>query len=1210
MDKTVLKNFAIYARNKLIQEIKNKASMIGITEKGIQPPLPESTEDMLVFDIKAVETYKIYDEEVKQYEKLIEELNKREDNSDYNTAYNTLIEEVAYTWFNRLIAIRFMEVNNYLPDKMRVLSSGREGVNEPEFVTYYQDTSLNFTDRELEQLSNWKIDGSATAMEKMFHLLFIKQCNALNENLPELFEKTDDYAELLLTISYNDPDGVLYKLVHDVPEEYFDVESEKGNGQVEIIGWMYQYYNTERKDEVINIVGKNKVKKQDIPAATQLFTTDWVVRYMVDNSLGKYWLERNPDSSIKDSLEYLMPGEITVIDEKISPEDLKVFDNAMGSGHCLSYAFDVLLMIYESEGYTAREASKLIVEKNLYGLDIDKRAYQLAYFAIMMKARQYNRRVLNGELKTNLEVFEDSTSINKSHLEYLGLSMNTEKRKKALEQIDYLIKEFENATEIGSILRLENIDKNLILEFINDSATKGQIMIGEINIDKTKEKLQNLVQVANMLTQRYDIMVTNPPYLNKFDTKLKKYINDNYKDYKGDIFSVFIYHNLELCKPNGYSAYMTPFVWMFIKTYGKLREHIIKDKHISSLIQMEYSAFEEATVPICTFVLQNGRTKEKGKYIKLSDFTGGMEVQHVKTLEAIQNPQCGYFYETEQDNFEKIPGMPIAYWASSNLIEAFKNGKPMNSIIDPKQGLATADNNRFLRLWHEVDINKISFNSNSIESSIESKAKWFPYNKGGARRQWYGNYDYVVNWENDGFEIRNFKDNNGKLRSRPQNTSYYFKEAITWSLITSGGFSIRYREVGSIHDVAGMSAFSNNHDKLMYILGLMSTKISNFIFKMLNPTINLQIGDFNNFPVLFSEDEQIIKLVEENISIAKQEWNSYEEAWEFKKHPFLMKGEISTLKEAFDLWKEECKKRIEKTKSIEEELNRIFIKLYKLENELSSDVNIEDITLRNANLTKDIKSFISYAVGCMFGRYSLDIEGLAYAGGEFEEKLRMESEEWKIKSGDNWVKSSIDIARDNIILITDEEYFEDDIVNRFINFVKVCYGEETLEENLEFIAEALGEKGTPKEIIRNYFIKDFYKDHIKTYQKRPIYWLYDSGKQNGFKALIYMHRYNEDTTGKLRIDYLHKMQKAYERTIDNLKYDISNNKNPREVAASEKRLAKITKQLKECKDYDEKIGHLALARIPIDLDDGVKVNYDKIQTDEKGKNLKILAKIK
>ncbi len=1193
MDKTVLKNFAIYARNKLIQDIKNKASMIGITAKGIQAPLPESTSDMLVFDIKAVETYKIYGREVQQYGKLIAELKKREANEDYKAAYTTLIEEVAYTWFNRMIAIRFMEVNNYLPDKMRVLSSGREGVNEPEFVTHYEDTSLHFNDKEREQLASWKIDGSATAMENMFQLLFVKQCNALHENLPELFEKTNDYAELLLTISYNDPNGVLYKLVHDIPEEYFNIESSDGNGQVEIIGWMYQYYNTERRDEVVNIIGKTTVKKADIPAATQLFTTDWVVRYMVDNSLGKYWMERNPDSPIKDSLEYLMPGEITVIDEKISPEDLRVFDNAMGSGHCLSYAFDVLLKIYESEGYTAREASKLIVEKNLYGLDIDKRAYQLAYFAIMMKARQYNRRVLNGELKTNLRVFEDSTDIHKSHLKYLGLSIDGERRKEALKQLGYLIKEFENATEIGSILYLEKIEKDLILEFVNDSPTEGQIMLGEVNIEETQEQLRNLIQVVFMLTQRYDVMVTNPPYLNKFAPELKKYIWDNYKDYKADIFSVFIYHNIELCKPNGYSAYMSPFVWMFIKTYEPLRKHIIETKHISSLIQMEYSAFEEATVPICTFVLQNTRSEEKGNYIKLSDFRGGMEVQRVKTLEALQDSKCGYYYESNQDNFEKIPGMPIAYWASSNLIDAFENGKPMDSITDPRQGLATANNDRFLRLWHEVDINKIDFISDSIEASVESKAKWFPYNKGGARRQWYGNYDYVVNWENDGFEIRNFKDGNGKQRSVVRNPKFYFREAITWSLITSGGFSIRYREPGSIHDVAGMSAFANNHDRLMYILGLMNTKIANYVFKMLNPTINLQIGDFNNFPVLLTNNERILELVKENIDTSKEEWNSYEEAWGFNRHPFINQSNY-TIKDSYNSWEAECKKRIARTKDNEEELNRIFIKLYRLENELSPDVTINDITLRDANLTKDIKSFISYAVGCMFGRYSLDIEGLAYAGGEWDDSKY----------------STFIPAEDNIILITDEEYFEDDIVNRFVDFVRATYGKDNLEENLKFIADALGGNGTPKEVIRNYFIKDFYKDHLKTYQKRPIYWQYDSGRQNGFKALIYMHRYNKDTTGKLRIDYLHEVQKAYERAIDNLQYDMENNNNPREVAKLEKRLTKLTKQLKECKDYDEKIAHLALARIPIDLDDGVKVNYDKIQTDEKGKKLEILTKIR
>lgn len=1221
MDKTVLKNFAIYARNKLIQDIKNKASMIGITAKGIQAPLPESTSDMLVFDIKAVETYKIYGREVQQYGKLIAELKKREANEDYKTAYTTLIEEVAYTWFNRMIAIRFMEVNNYLPDKMRVLSSGREGVNEPEFVTHYEDTSLHFNDKEREQLADWKIDGSATAMDNMFQLLFIKQCNALHENLPELFEETNDYAELLLTISYNDPNGVLYKLVHDIPEEYFDIESEDGNGQVEIIGWMYQYYNTERRDEVINIIGKKTVKKADIPAATQLFTTDWVVRYMVDNSLGKYWLERNPDSPIRDSLEYLMPGEIPVIDEKISPEDLKVFDNAMGSGHCLSYAFDVLLKIYESEGYTAREASKLIVEKNLYGLDIDKRAYQLAYFAIMMKARQYNRRALHGELKTNLRVFEDSTSIHKRHLEYLGLSIDGERRKEALKQIDYLISEFENSTEIGSILRLEKVDKDLILEFVNDCPPEGQFVMGEVNIEKTQEQLRNIVQVAVLLTQKYDVMVTNPPYLNKFAPKLKKYIWDNYKDYKRDMFSVFIYHNIELCKPNGYSAYMSPFVWMFIKTYEDLRKHIIKTKHISSLIQMEYSAFEEATVPICTFVLQNMRSEEKGNYIKLSDFRGGMEVQRVKTLEALQDSKCGYYYESNQDNFEKLPGSPVAYWASKNIIEAFEKGKQINSIIEPRQGLATTDNNKFIRLWYEVDHIKITFNVTSTDDSVKKKVKWVPYNKGGAKRQWYGNYDYVVDWSNNGEIIKENVLKKYPYLKTPdfvvKNTDYYFKEAITWGLITTAGFSIRYRKPGSIHDVSGMSAFSKNYDILIYILGLMSTPIADYIFKMLNPTINLQVGDFNNFPVIVSNNKNtVIELAQKNISISEKDWDSFETSWDFLTHPLL---DISkqekipcTIEQSYSNCKNYYNTSFNKLKSNEEELNRIFIEIYGLEDELTPEVSDKDITITKVFDTKDeiyddikgnqyiltkedvMKSLISYAVGCMFGRYSLDVEGLAYAGGEWDDSKY----------------STFKPSKDNIILISDEEYFEDDIVNRFVDFVRTTYGKDTLEENLKFIADALGGNGTPKEVIRNYFIKDFYKDHLKTYKKRPIYWQYDSGRQNGFKALIYMHRYNKDTTGKLRIDYLHEVQKAYERAIDNLQYDRENNRNPREVAKLEKRLTKLTKQLKECKDYDEKIAHLALARIPIDLDDGVKVNYDKIQTDEKGKKLEILTKIR
>jgi type II restriction/modification system DNA methylase subunit YeeA len=1222
MDKAVLKNFAIYARSKLIQDIKNKASMVGITEKGIIDPLPESNSDMLVFDIGAVRTFKISGKEVKQYEKLKKKLESSSINSDYKIAYNGLIEEVAYTWFNRLIAIRFMEVNNYLPNKMRVLSSGREGVNEPEFVTYYLDTGLDFTQEELEQLEIWKTDGSAIAMEKLFHLLFIKQCNALNENLPELFERTDDYAELLLTISYNDPDGVVYKLVHDIPEEYFDIESKGGNGQVEIIGWMYQYYNTERKDEVINIY-KGTVKKQDIPAATQLFTTDWVVRYMVDNSLGKYWLERNPDSSIRDSLEYLMPGEIPVIEGKISPEDLKIFDNAMGSGHCLSYAFDLLLKIYESEGYTAREASKLIVEKNLYGLDIDKRAYQLAYFAIMMKARQYNRRALNGELKTNLGVFEDSISINKNHLEYLGLSMTTEKRKEALKLINYLIKEFENATEIGSILCLEDINEDLILEFIDDSPTEEQIAIGEINIKKTQEQLRKLIQVSSLLTQKYDVMVTNPPYLNKFDTKLKKYIWDNYNDYKGDMFSVFIYHNLELCKPNGYSAYMSPFVWMFIKTYEELRKHIIKTKHISSLIQMEYSAYEEATVPICTFVLQNNSSKDKGKYIKLSDFTGGMEVQRVKTLEAIQNPNCGYYYETEQDNFEKIPGMPIAYWVSEKIIKSFIADNLENHSQAIAKGIFTGDNDRFLKLWYEVSYTSLN-------------EKWFKYSKGGPFRKWYGNFEYVVFWMNNGELLRRFKGS-GLGASR-----FFGEKTIVWTKITSSNISFRYNLDVMFDDASPAIIFRDKADN--YLLGFLNSKIVQIMINIIAPTMNLQIGDVKKLPYpSFGRNEFkniVFKIVEHNISISRTDWDSFETSWDFKVHPLLNKEfnpmhldintrlSNKTIESTYEIWKAFANSNFNQLKANEEELNRIFIEIYGLEDELTPEISDKDITITKIFdskeeiyddikgnryiLTKEdvIKSFISYAVGCMFGRYSPDVEGLAYAGGEFKEQLKIENGEWKIRTEDGWISSSIDVAEDNIIVITDEEYLGNDIVSRFVDFVRVCYGEESLEKNLKFIADALGGKGTPREAIRNYFLKDFYNDHVKTYQKRPIYWLYDSGRQNGFKALIYMHRYNEDTTGKVRVDYLHETQKAYERTIDNLRDDIEHNKNPREVAKLEKRLTKIMKQLKECKDYDERIAHLALARIPIDLDDGVKVNYDKVQTDEKGKHLNILAKIR
>lgn len=1197
IDKIAIKNFAVYARNKLMNDIKNKSAMIGVTESGIQEPLSSSTGNIQLFDIGMQEPYRIEGKAIQQRDGLIRELRKRAEGSTYLTAYETLIEEVAYTWFNRIIAIRFMEVNNYMPDRMRVLSSGTEGVNEPEFITHVLETSFDFSKEEKNWIKELKTDGSNLAMDELFQYLFIKQCNTLNTNLPELFEKTNDYSELLLNVSYNDVEGVVYKLVHDVPETNFDVNSESGNGQVEIIGWLYQYYNSERKDKVVNIIGKKVVKKQDIPAATQLFTTDWVVRYMVDNSLGKYWIERNPNSNLIDSLEYLLTKDLEEVDDRISPEEIRFLDNSMGSGHILVYAFDVLMKIYESEGYTTREAARLIVEKNIHGLEIDKRSYQLSYFAIMMKARQYNRKIMSEDLQNNLFVFKDSSTINQGHFEFLGYNLSNDQRNQALRQLNYLVELFKNSEELGSILIVDGeLDTELLLDFCNDYDEEGQLSFETVGIEETQEQLKKLIKTADLINQRYEVVVTNPPYLNKFDNGLKKYVKDKYKGYSGDLFSVFIYRNSQLLTDGGYSAYMAPNVWMFIKTYQSLREHIIKNKTIDSLVQMAKGSFyKEATVDVMTFVLKNTIDTKEGTYIRLENFKGDMELQKHKTLEAIKNQNCDYMYRFKQENFNKIKGSPIAYWAPDPLLERFEKGIPMNELLEPKQGLATAYNDRFLRYWFEIEIDKIEFNATSIEDSVKSGKKWFPYNKGGSRRQWYGNYDYVVNWENDGKEIRNFKNNKGKQRSAVRNPKFYFKEAITWSDVTSGKFSIRYREPGSIHDVKGMSAFSHDHNQLMTLLGLMGTKIADYVFDMLNPTISLQIGNFASFPVVETNDDGVIEVVENSVTISREEWNSYEESWDYSTHPFIKNRELTnSIEGAYLKWKELCDYRYHTIKHNEELLNNKFFEIYGLENELDPTVDEKNITLRPANVTNNVKSFISYAVGCMFGRYSLNKQGLVHAGGEFNSNHYTDFKP----------------TEDNVILITDEGYFPDDLLNRFEEFLIVTFGKENLEENLRFLATALGKGHSSREIIRRYLLKDFNKDHTKMYKKRPIYWLYDSGKQNGFKALVYMHRYDEDTTGKVRVNYLHQVQRAHERTIASIQDDIANSKDAKETSQLQKRLEKLTKQLKECRDYDERIGHMALERVPIDLDDGVKVNYEKVQTDSNGQFHQILAKMK
>ena len=1147
MNKTAIKNFAIWARNKLIADVSYDARLIGITEEGIAKPLPQSFDGTQFFDIGTAEPYSISGEAVHQRDKLIEVIQQKEKNTDYKTAYQYVIEEVAYTWFNRLIAIRFMEVNDYLPSHIRVLSS-ESGKLEPDLVTTPFDAELPFTAEEEAQIFQLKQDNK---LDEVFRILFLKQCNALNEILPALFEKTKNYTELLLSLSVTNQDGVVYHLIHDIPEDDFNVIE---SGQIEIVGWLYQYYISQKHEEVVDILDKGTVRKEDVAAATQLFTTDWVVRYMVDNSLGRYWLERKPESKLWEKMEFFAKnkdGSVPTVNEKIEPTELTIFDPCMGSGHILVYAFDLLMDVYEECGYAQRDAAALIVKNNIFGVDIDKRATQLAYFAIMMKARQYDRRFFTRNVTPNL----------------------------------YCAENYPEGELLGSLIIVDHLEEEPV---VPEELTL-------FNMDyEHKKSIWNLRRV---LFQKYTAVCTNPPYLNKYNPELKDYVQKQYKDYSGDLFSVFMYRNFDFCTSGGYSAFMTPFVWMFIKTYEKLRDYIIDNKSITTLVQMEYSAYEEATVPICTFVLKNRTSDNKSLCFKLSDFKGGMEVQKIKVVQAIKNPECGYFYEASANDFKRIKGHPIAFWASEEMLNAFENYPTISEIAPPKQGLATANNDLYLKLWFEPLFSKIGVGMHNCSEAQKSGYKWFPYNKGGAFRRWYGNRDYVVNWENDGEEIKNFKDEHGKIRSRPQNTAYYFRQGITWSDITSASFSGRFTEAGFIFDIKGSSGFPNNSE-IYYVLGFLNSSVSQKCIKILNPTITTQVGDMSRIPVEVKGyyKESVDSKVEDAIQLSQRDWDSFETSWDYKKHPLLRN--VSTISETFIQWQAECDDRFNRLKANEEELNRIFIDIYGLQDELNPEVEDKDVTVRKADLQRDIKSLLSYAVGCMFGRYSLDVEGLAYAGGE-----------WDSSKYQSYIPDA-----DNVIPITDEEYLDDDIVSRLCTWLKAVYGADTLEANLDYIAKALGNKGsTSREIIRSYFLNDFFKDHCQTYSvtgsgKRPIYWLFDSGKQNGFKALVYLHRYTPDTIGNLRIDYLHKMQRVYESEINRMQDMMDHSGNAREVAAASKRREKLQKQLKECKQYDERIAHLALARIPIDLDDGVKVNYEKVQTVD-GVKYPVLAKI-
>lgn len=1199
MNKTAIKNFAIWARNKLIADVSYDARLIGITEDGIAKPLPQSFGGTQFFDIGTAEPYSISGEAVRQRDKLIEVIQQKEKDTDYKTAYQYVIEEVAYTWFNRLIAIRFMEVNDYLPSHIRVLSS-ESGKLEPDLVTTPFDAELPFTAEEEAQIFQLKQDNK---LDEVFRILFLKQCNALNEILPALFEKTKNYTELLLSLSVIDQDGVVYHLIHDIPEDDFNIER---GGQVEIIGWLYQYYNTEPKAAAFAKNGK--ITKEEIPAVTQLFTPDWIVRYMVENSLGRLWVEGHPECDLKENWKYYLEeaqqepevqaklSEIRKEYAALNPEDIKLIDPCMGSGHILVYAFDVLMQIYESAGYSQRDAAKSILEHNIYGLDIDDRAYQLAYFAVMMKARQYNRRILNGENTCYVYAIQESNSINRAHLKYFGAGLDDIEKNAAKMQLEGLMDTLTDAKEYGSILNVEGYNWELLRRFVAAEDTDGQISMDSVGVEDTAEQLNRLVDIGETMARKYWVTITNPPYaaISNLSPKVNDFVKANYPDSKVDLFAVFIERCGLMTRVSGYQAMITQHAWMFLASYENLRDKLL-NKELINLAHLGPHAFDEI----------NGEVVQTSSFVFCNDFFSNYNSTFVQLVGGKNEAAKAAMFISGEHRFNKtneqlreIQGAPYtAYWASDVVLSAFKKSHLVGDVSEPRVGMATANNDRFIRLWFEVNRNKFGINISSRKEAVESRKKWFPFAKGGEQRKWYGNNDTVVNWENDGFEIQNFKDEKtGRIRSHNYNLDYIFSSALTWTVIGTEKTSFRFCPVGFLYSNSGYGLFCNNEKTKYYLLGFMNSKIAASLLKILSPSMGFESGYLRKLPLIESDSlDSIVERVKHCIDGSNAEWDSFEVSWDFKKHPLLRN--VSTISEAFTQWQTECDARFNQLKVNEEELNRIFIDIYGLQDELTQKVEDKDVTVRKADLQRDIKSLLSYAVGCMFGRYSLDVEGLAYAGGE-----------WDSSKYQSFIPDA-----DNVIPITDEEYLDDDIVSRLCDWLKVVYGADTLEANLDYIAKALGNKGsTSREIIRNYFLNDFFKDHCQTYSvtgsgKRPIYWLFDSGKQNGFKALVYLHRYTPDTIGKLRIDYLHKMQRVYESEINRMQDMMDHSGNAREVAAASKRKDKLAKQLKECREYDEKISHLALSRIELDLDDGVKVNYRKLQTAQDGKFYEVLA---
>lgn len=1178
MNKNAIKKFATEARRELISRVSQRALKYGISDKEVGNPNDDSVGGHLLSST-----------EKKQRAALIAQIKEK--------GYEQVMEEVAYTWFNRFSALRFMEVNGYLPSHVRVFTD-EENNFKPQIIS--EAIHLELDGLDMEKVYAYK---EANDNDELYKYLLITQCNALNSVLPGMFQKIADYTELLFPDNLLREGSVIQQMIELIPEDDW-------KDAVQIIGWLYQYYNSEKKDDVFAALKKNvKITKENIPAATQLFTPDWIVRYMVENSLGRLWLEGHPD--VKEQLlpteeeqsayaagnrdpedtkwhyyleeaeqEPEVQAQLAEIRKEyaaLTPDQLKVIDPCSGSGHILAYMFDVLMQIYESYGYTTREAVASIVENNLYGLDIDDRAAQLAYFAVMMKARQYDRRFFSRGIQPHVYAIAESNHVDLFALEYF--CNGDAKLKKAM---DTIISDLHDAKEYGSILTVTPQDWSALYDRFAE-------ITEDINMSRETalREILPLVQVAEALVQKYDAVVTNPPYMGAsgMGAKLSDYVKKNYPDSKSDLFAVFIEKCGQMAKRNGYQAMITQHSWMFLSSFEKLRTKLLS-VDIVNMAHLGARAFEEIggeVVQTTSFVFRKSHiTDYKGEYCRLIEPTSqqGKEDMFLS---------CENRYTADQSNFLKIPGSPVAYWLTSTFIKNFLR-KSVNDEFIPKFGMSTGDGERFIRFWYEIKYDKFDCQSRNADDAKSKNYPWVAVDKGGTYRKWYGNQNYAVWWKDDGKDIKACK------KSAVRSPQFFFTPHISWTLISTGHFSARYFAEGFALDTASNCIYFKSEPN-MEILGFMNSKVADSYLKVLNPTMNFSCGVIGLLPYDKLNNLQVVQLVKKCIELAKTDWDSYETSWDFVTHPFItyrsgagfadipMNKWQYRIADAYHTWESNATAQFDLLKKNEEELNRIFIDIYGLQDELTPEVEDKDVTVRKADLGRDIRSFISYAVGCMFGRYSLDVDGLAYAGGEW----------------DNSKYSTFAADKDNIIPISDDEYFEDDIVGRFVKFVEVVYGKDTLDENLKFIADALGGKGQPKDVIRNYFLNDFYSDHCKIYQKRPIYWLFDSGKKNGFKALIYMHRYQPDTIARIRTDYVHEQQARYRTAIADLETRIANASTGERVKLN-KQLKTLNDQATEIHEYEEKIHHLADQMISIDLDDGVKVNYAKFQD--------VLAKVK